>query len=70
MIARAALACGRTIPARNNKRVPPLKLFGGLALILGIYADWGAVPLALEMLLPRRPPCLEMNHSATRASSA
>ncbi len=27
-----------------------LELFGGIALILGIYASWIAVPLALEML--------------------
>ena len=27
-----------------------LELFGGIALILGIYAPWVAIPLALEML--------------------
>ncbi|AOK29336.1 MULTISPECIES: DoxX family protein [Burkholderia] len=27
-----------------------LELFGGLALILGVYASWVALPLALEML--------------------
>jgi putative oxidoreductase len=27
-----------------------LELFGGIALIFGIYASWVAVPLALEML--------------------
>src|SRR6185312_3138905 len=27
-----------------------LELFGGLALIFGIYASWVAVPLAIEML--------------------
>lgn len=38
------------MPAVLAYAVIALELFGGLALILGIYADWVAVPLALEML--------------------
>ncbi len=38
------------LPAVAAYGVLVLELLGGLALILGIYAPWVAVPLALEML--------------------
>ena len=38
------------MPAIVAYAVIALELLGGLALILGIYATWVAVPLALEML--------------------
>jgi putative oxidoreductase len=38
------------LPAVVAYAVIALELFGGLALILGIYATWVALPLALEML--------------------
>ena len=38
------------MPAILAYAVIALELVGGVALILGIYADWVAVPLALEML--------------------
>ena len=38
------------LPAILAYGVIALELFGGLALILGIYASWVAVPLALEMI--------------------
>ena len=37
------------LPAILAYGVIALELFGGLALILGIYAPWVALPLALEM---------------------
>ena len=38
------------LPAIVAYGVIALELFGGLALILGIYATWVALPLAAEML--------------------
>lgn len=38
------------LPAILAYAVIALELFGGLALILGIYATWVALPLAVEML--------------------
>ncbi len=38
------------LPAVLAYAVVALELFGGIALILGIYATWVAVPLAVEML--------------------
>ncbi|NNM64676.1 MAG: DoxX family protein [Burkholderiales bacterium] len=38
------------LPAILAYAVIALELFGGIALILGIYAPWVAIPLALEML--------------------
>lgn len=38
------------LPAILAYGVIALELFGGIALILGIYASWVALPLALEML--------------------
>ena len=38
------------LPAILAYGVIALELLGGLALILGIYAPWVALPLALEML--------------------
>ena len=38
------------LPAILAYLVIALELFGGLALILGIYAPWVALPLAAEML--------------------
>jgi putative oxidoreductase len=38
------------LPAIVAYGVIALELLGGVALILGIYASWVAVPLALEML--------------------
>lgn len=38
------------LPAILAYGVIALELVGGIALILGIYASWVAVPLALEML--------------------
>ena len=38
------------LPAVVAYAVIALELFGGLALILGVYAPWVALPLALEML--------------------
>ncbi len=38
------------LPAIAAYGVIALELIGGLALVLGIYATWVAVPLALEML--------------------
>lgn len=38
------------LPAIAAYGVIALELIGGLALVLGIYAPWVAVPLALEML--------------------
>jgi putative oxidoreductase len=38
------------MPAIVAYVVIALEFFGGLALILGIYASWVALPLALEML--------------------
>ena len=38
------------LPAIAAYGVITLELIGGLALVLGIYAPWVAVPLALEML--------------------
>ena len=38
------------LPAVAAYGVLVLELLGGLALILGVYAPWVAVPLALEML--------------------
>ena len=38
------------LPAIAAYAVIALELFGGLALILGIYATWVALPLAVEML--------------------
>jgi putative oxidoreductase len=38
------------LPAIMAYGVIALELIGGVALILGIYASWVAVPLALEML--------------------
>ena len=38
------------LPAILAYGVIALELFGGIALILGLYASWVAVPLALEML--------------------
>ena len=38
------------LPAALAYAVIALELFGGIALILGIYAPWVALPLALEML--------------------
>lgn len=38
------------LPAFAAYGVIALELLGGLALILGVYAPWVAVPLALEML--------------------
>jgi putative oxidoreductase len=38
------------LPAILAYSVIALELLGGIALILGIYASWIAVPLALEML--------------------
>ena len=38
------------LPAIAAYAVIALEFFGGLALILGIYASWVALPLALEML--------------------
>jgi len=38
------------LPAVAAYAVIALELFGGLALILGIYAPWVALPLALEVL--------------------
>lgn len=37
------------LPAVMAYAVIALELFGGVALILGIYASWVALPLALEM---------------------
>jgi putative oxidoreductase len=37
-------------PAILAYAVIALELFGGIALILGIYAPWVALPLAVEML--------------------
>ncbi len=38
------------LPAVAAYGVIALELIGGLALILGVYAPWVAVPLAIEML--------------------
>jgi len=38
------------LPAILAYAVLALELLGGIALILGIYASWVALPLALEML--------------------
>ncbi len=38
------------LPAVVAYGVIALELLGGLALVLGIYAPWVAIPLALEML--------------------
>jgi len=38
------------LPAILAYAVVALELFGGIALILGIYASWVALPLALEMV--------------------
>ena len=38
------------LPAILAYAVIAIELLGGIALILGIYASWVAVPLALEML--------------------
>jgi putative oxidoreductase len=38
------------LPAIVAYAVIALELFGGVALILGVYAPWVALPLALEML--------------------
>ncbi|MBS0389345.1 MAG: DoxX family protein [Proteobacteria bacterium] len=38
------------LPAITAYAVIALELFGGLALVLGIYASWVALPLAVEML--------------------
>jgi putative oxidoreductase len=38
------------LPAVLAYAVIALELFGGIALVLGIYAPWVALPLALEML--------------------
>jgi putative oxidoreductase len=38
------------LPAVAAYGVIALELIGGLALVLGIYARWVAIPLALEML--------------------
>ncbi len=38
------------LPAIAAYAVIALEFFGGLALILGIYAPWVALPLAVEML--------------------
>ncbi len=38
------------LPAILAYAVIALELLGGMALILGIYAPWVAIPLALEML--------------------
>jgi putative oxidoreductase len=38
------------LPAILAYGVVALELLGGVALILGIYASWVAVPLAIEML--------------------
>ena len=38
------------LPAMLAYAVIALELLGGIALILGIYAPWVAIPLALEML--------------------
>ncbi|SBP89719.1 DoxX family protein [Thiomonas delicata] len=38
------------LPAILAYAVIALELLGGIALILGIYASWVAIPLALEML--------------------
>ena len=38
------------LPAILAYAVIALELFGGIALILGIYAPWVAIPLALETL--------------------
>jgi len=38
------------VPAVAAYLTIALELFGGFALILGIYAPWVAVPLAVEML--------------------
>ena len=38
------------LPAILAYGVIAIELFGGVALILGIYASWVALPLALEML--------------------
>ncbi len=38
------------LPAILAYAVIALELLGGIALILGIYASWVALPLALEML--------------------
>ncbi|MHB1540966.1 MAG: DoxX family protein [Steroidobacteraceae bacterium] len=38
------------LPAVAAYGVIALELLGGLALVLGIYAPWVAIPLAVEML--------------------
>jgi len=38
------------LPAIMAYAVIALEFFGGVALILGVYAPWVALPLALEML--------------------
>jgi len=38
------------LPAALAYPIIALELLGGLALILGVYAPWVALPLALEML--------------------
>lgn len=38
------------LPAVAAYGVIALELIGGLALVLGLYAPWVAIPLALEML--------------------
>lgn len=38
------------LPAILAYAVIAVELFGGIALILGIYAPWVALPLAIEML--------------------
>lgn len=38
------------LPAILAYAIIALELLGGMALILGIYAPWVAIPLALEML--------------------
>jgi putative oxidoreductase len=38
------------LPAIAAYLTVALELFGGVALILGVYASWVAVPLAIEML--------------------
>jgi putative oxidoreductase len=38
------------LPAALAYAIIGLELLGGLALVLGIYAPWVALPLALEML--------------------
>ncbi len=38
------------LPAIAAYGVIALELLGGLALVLGVYAPWAAIPLAIEML--------------------